>query len=133
MNLTETFQSDDNLKIQILKDQLVQLGKQQLMERYPEEVYAMGFLSSVSSSNRGQGLATEIYRRSVLQFRQRGFPITRNFFSSKITMKIVKSLGYEELSRIYLGKLQGKYGQLVFPMADEDFYATFMARRLDDD
>lgn len=134
MNLTSTYKSKDNLKVQICKDTLLQMAQESLSTRYAESTYAMGFLSSVATTHRGKGLASEIYVRSLLQFKERGFVMTRNFFSSKITMKIVGRLGYEELSRSYLGELRnGDGGELVFEGADPDFYATLMAKRLDTD
>lgn len=84
LNLTETFSSKENLKVQVAKDQLVEMAEKRLKECYFEEVYAMGFLSSVAPEHRGKGLASEIYARSLRQFVERGFQLTRNFFSSKV-------------------------------------------------
>jgi len=129
-DLDDLFQCEDNFKVQVLKNQLVCDAQEILNEKYPEDGYAVGFLSSVSPNYRGQGIATEIYRRSILLFRKNGFLIARNFFSSKITMKIVRKLGYEELSRVYLRELRNDDGLLVFPQAGPDFYATLMVIRL---
>lgn len=130
MNLTSTYKSRDNLKVQIAKDTLLRLGTEALSTRYSNPIYAMGFLSSVATTHRGKGLASEIYVRSLLQFKERGFTLTRNFFSSKVTMKIVSRLGYEELSRVYMGQLRDEDGELVFEGADPDFYCVFMTKSL---
>jgi GNAT superfamily N-acetyltransferase len=101
-----------------------------LLETYGVAFYAEFFMSSVDPKWRGQGLATEMYERSVSLLRAQGFPLVKSSFTSPITRKIATKMGFKELARLYLLDETDEFGLPAFPNASPAQFVANMALQL---
>ena len=101
-----------------------------LLETYGVEFYADFFMSSVEPKYRSQGLATELYERSVTLLKSKGFPLVKSSFTSPITRKIGTKMGFQELARVYLFDETDEHGLPAFPKASPVQFVATMALKL---
>ena len=78
-------------------------------------------VTSVSTPFRGQGLASEMYKRTLTLLKEKGFPVVRSLFTSPETQAIGKKLEFTELGRIELKDEVDETGKPLFPTATTQF------------
>jgi len=79
---------------------------------------------------RGQGLATEMYRRAIKLFSHKKIPLCKSVLTSKWTQRACKNLGFDELVQLYLKDYKDPEGKPYFPDADPDLFITVVAKRI---
>lgn len=88
---------------------------------------AISFVAaSIEKKFRGQGLVTEMYRRSLVLLRARGFKYVQGVLTSPYTRKTLFNLGFTELAKIYFKDFKTEDGQQLFPNFQPDLFANFM-------
>ena len=98
-------------------------------ERFGITKYGSFLVASCAPKYRNQGLTKELYRRSLVLFKAEGLPLARSVFTSPYTRAAVRSLGFEELSRVYFKDLKDDDGNPVFDpsqLNDEHFAAVMV-------
>lgn len=85
---------------------------------------------SVDREFRRQGLATEMYRRSLAMLKAKGYSVVEGYFSSPHSRKIASKLGFQLLTESYIGQYENSQGELVFPDAKPDDYVSLMTLKL---
>ncbi|CAG7833343.1 unnamed protein product [Allacma fusca] len=93
-----------------------------IFEEYGLDEYADFAMASVAREFRGEGLATELYERSLKLLRHLGFKLVKSTFTSPYTRKIGTKYGFEELARKYFRELQNTRGDYLCPNADDNEY-----------
>ena len=81
--------------------------------------YGEIFIASVSQNFRGQGLATELFRRSFDIFKKNGDSIIKCMASSPFTRKLAASLNFEELGCWKFSEAMDEDGNPIFPNLSE--------------
>jgi GNAT superfamily N-acetyltransferase len=79
--------------------------------------YADWFLVSVEKKYRGQGLAQELYQRSINLAREKKLPLVKCIFSSPYSRKAGANLGFQELSAFYVTEALDENGETLLPNA----------------
>ncbi|CAL8074511.1 unnamed protein product [Orchesella dallaii] len=85
---------------------------------------------SVEREFRRQGLATEMYRRSLAMLKTKGYVAVEGYFSSPFARKIATKMGFQQLAISYIGQYENADGELVFQDAKPDDYVSLMALKL---
>jgi len=105
-------------------------AKSKICETYGIDHYADFFMTSVDAEFRGQGLVTEMYRRSIALLTSKNLPVAKSVFSSPFTRKAATKLQFCELARLYLSEAKYEDGTKAYPDAGEDEFASVMALKL---
>jgi len=90
-------------------------NKFDIYEKYGIGQYGEVFIASVSRNYRGQGLATELYRRSFSIFRKNGDKFIKCLVTNPGTRKVVASLKFEELGSWKFSEATDEDGNLLIP------------------
>lgn len=107
-------------------------GEGDVFKNFPDvDKYGDFFMASVGSNYRGQGLATEMYRRSIKFFKAQGVQVAKSNFTSPFTRKAAHNLGFVELKRIKFLDYKDDQGTPYLPTATEDQLCACMAVRID--
>lgn len=85
---------------------------------------------SVDRDFRLQGLATEMYRRSLAMLKAKGYVAVEGYFSNPHARKVATKLGFQQLAISYIGQYENSQGELVFPDAKSDDYVSLMSLKL---
>lgn len=85
---------------------------------------------SVEQEFRRQGLATEMYKRSLAMLKAKGYVAVEGYFSSPHARKIATKLGFHQLAISYIGQYEDSQGELVFPDAKPDDFVSLMTLKL---
>ena len=81
--------------------------------------YAETALASVRPDFRGQGLATELFRRSFGIFKENGDSVIKCMATSPFTRKLAASLNFEELGCWKFSEAKDDDGNPLFPNLSE--------------
>jgi len=92
--------------------------------------FAEVYYSSVDRRHRGNGLCTEMYRRTLPFLKSKGFGAIRNTFTDPATVVIGEKLGFVELGKAYLRDGKDAHGMKLFPAAGDKEYFTEAGVRL---
>lgn len=85
---------------------------------------------SVEREFRRQGLATEMYKRTVALLKAKGYVAVEGYFSSPYARKIATKLGFQQLAVSYIGQYENAEGELLFPEAKSDDFVSLMTLKL---
>jgi len=80
---------------------------------------------------RGQGLATEMYRRAMDLVKALGIPLCKSVLTSPFTMKACRNLKFVECSKLFLQDYKDENGVQYFPDAKPDQFITVVAKRIE--
>jgi len=102
-----------------------------IFERYGVEHYAELMFTSVGPEYRGQGLVTEIYKRSFDLLRAKGYPLCKSSFSSPYTQKLAIRFGFTEHARRKFADFKYPDGTPIFDkVSPAEQEAILMALKL---
>jgi len=104
--------------------------KVNVWEKYAINQYAFFLMTCVDPEFQGQGLVTEMYRRSINYLRARGFPLCVGLFTSPFTRKAVAHFPFEDLASEKLADFKGENGLPLIPSGDPEQFANTKAMRL---
>ncbi|CAL8091599.1 unnamed protein product [Orchesella dallaii] len=107
----------------------IALEKGNIYERYGITEYADFLVASCATKYRNQGLAKELYRRSMELFKVEGIKLAKSVFTSPFSRAAVKRLGFEEICRVDYKTMKDKDGNPVFDpsqLTDEHFGAVMV-------
>jgi len=76
--------------------------KLDMFYRFEVDAVAWNFIASTAKKFRGQGLASEMYRRMVILLREENFKLTFSVFTSPYSRRCAEKLGFQETARIEL-------------------------------
>lgn len=115
---------------QILSDMTAMGAKvANIYERYGVTEYAGFLVASTHPKFRKQGLATEMYKRSLVLLKAEGLKIVKSTFTSPFSRAAVRRLGFEEICRVDWKDVKDKEGNFVFDhsqLTDEDYGAVMI-------
>lgn len=100
-------------------------SKCNIFEKYNVTTFPELAILSTDKQHRGKGLATELYRRAIVQLFSDGFPMIYSEFSNPISRKIGQKLGFTEVGRFYFHEYREKHGFRPYA-ADNDGYVSMM-------
>jgi ribosomal protein S18 acetylase RimI-like enzyme len=101
-----------------------------VFEKYGVDTYGYFLMTCVDPAFRGQGLVTEIYRRSIALLKAKGYPACASLFSSPFTRKAATNLGFDLLFNKKVLDCKDEAGNLLIPNAGEDDSCSLMSLRL---
>lgn len=85
---------------------------------------------SVEREFRRQGLAAEMYKRSLAMLKAKGYVAVEGYFSSPYARKIGNKMGFHQLAVSYIGQYENSEGELVFPDAKPDDFVALLTLKL---
>ncbi len=91
-----------------------------LYERFGVTQYVDIFIASVNRDYRGQGLATEMYRRAIEIIRQNGVTVFKCLVTSPFTRKITENLGFIELGSWKFSEAKDEDGNALIGNITQD-------------
>jgi len=98
--------------------------------KYGVDHYGYFVMTCINEEFRGQGLVTEIYKRSIAMLRAKGFPACCSLFSSPFTRKAAANLKFEEIYSKKFIDCKNKKGEPLFPNAGPEEACACMVLRL---
>lgn len=119
--------------MQILDDMHLMGAKEaNVFERYGVNEYAALLVSSTHPKFRNQGLATEMYKRTLTLLKAEGVKVVKSTFTSPYSRAAVKRLGFEELCRVNWRDVKDKEGNFVFDHSQltDEHYGAVMVKQL---
>lgn len=94
-----------------------------IFEKYPDvQFYAEFYGVCVDPEFQNQGLATEMYRRSIVLLKAKGITLATVGFTGSYSRKAGIKNGYIEIARTYLRDVRNFNGVLLHPDAGDDEY-----------
>lgn len=121
-------------KTQMMKNILRNLSeisdKANIYEYYGIQFCADLIATSVNPEYRGQGLVTEIYKRSFDLFRAKGYSICKSTFTSPITHAVAIKYKFQEHARKLFLEFTDENGHQLLPHAKPEEKAVLMALKL---
>jgi GNAT superfamily N-acetyltransferase len=93
------------------------------------DVYGDFFMTATAPEFRGQGLATEMYKRAIQLLKSKGVTVCKSVLTSPYTLKACQNLQFTELAKLYLKDHKDSNGICLFPKAG-DLWVTVMAKRI---
>ncbi len=124
-DLTSALQSEESQSI--MPTYMEMRAEANIYERMDVDSYGDLLFISVDREFRGQGLATEMYERALKLLKSKGLKCAESVFSSPISQRIAKRLGFTELSRRYFKEYKTLDGSQSFPQAKDDEVSILMA------
>jgi len=122
------FKSD---QIERLEYQLVKMvAEANIFERFGVHEFAEILYTSVDPAFRSQGLATEIFRRSINHFKASGFSVCMSEFTGPMTRRIGERFGFVEVAKLNFRDFRDAEGNQVLPNANEEEFITVAVLRL---
>lgn len=98
-----------------------------VFEHYNINEYAEFFVASTAPKYRNQGLAKELYRRSLIFLAAEGFKMAKSIFTSPYSRAAARRLGFEEVYRIHYRDILDDDGNPIFAgyeLTDEHYGAV---------
>lgn len=118
-------------QVEGLEHQLVSLVTQtNIFSRFGVDKYAEMLYTSVDPEFRCQGIATEIFRRSIRNFKSKGYSVCMSEFTSPATRSVGQKFGFVNLSQLNFKDFKDKDGRLILPNAKQDEFIVVAALRL---
>jgi len=99
-------------------------------QRFKTERYAEMFMTSVSQSYNGQGIAQELYKRGLIFLKAKGLQSVKGVFTGVKSQAVASRMGFQELGRVGYKNYRDKSGKQVFAVAPDDSFAVAAARAL---
>lgn len=101
-----------------------------IFDKFGVNYYAEFFMASVDPEFQREGIATEMYKRSIKLLRSKGYPLCKSVFTNPYARSAVSKLGFEEISRFYFLDLKNEQGDPIVPDAEPDMFGASMALKL---
>jgi len=116
--------SPNFMKMLSVLSKLGQASDDAFKTQFGSDYEAYIIMTSVSPDCRGQGLALEMYTRTLAFLKEQNFPAVRCLFSSPGAQAIGTKLEFTELGRMELKEHVDEKGETVFPNATNEFVAS---------
>ncbi len=102
-----------------------------IFSAYPDiDLYADFFMTTTDAQFRGQGLASEMYKRAIKFLQKKKFPLCKSVLTSPFTQKACKNLQFTEHAKLFLKDYKDSEGNPYFPNANPDQFITVVAKRI---
>jgi len=118
-------QSRPQAKIQIIFDQLAE-DTYDIHEEFNVDSYLNYKLTCVDPKFNGEGIAFELFKRSLKLAKVHHHSFVAGSFTSPYMRKIVTKLGFQEVCRLYMADLKDRNGNTLFPTAAMNDFVAFM-------
>jgi len=98
--------------------------------RFGVDAVGWNFMASTAKKFRGQGLASEMYRRMVILLREENFKLAFSVFTSPFSRRCAEKLGFRETARIELESVKDENGKKLLPNSGKDDFVSLMVLEL---